>query len=117
MRLARNIAIIAAIAAAVAFLPGGGNGAEAVVTTISIAFLAAIGFAAFTLYRQQRETIWTIDDTRRAVLLGSVGVIVLAIAGADEAFDSGGGTLLWLLAVGGAIAAIVAVWRQATSYT
>jgi hypothetical protein len=38
----RNIAIILALAAAVDFLPGGGNAANAVLTTLSLIFLAAI---------------------------------------------------------------------------
>ena len=116
MTLARNIAVIALLALAVAFVPGGGNAADAILATISIAFMAAIAFSLFGLYRSQRETVWTLDDRNRAMLFGAVGVIVLCVAGSDKAFDSGGGTLLWIGALGLSIAAIISVWRNAHSY-
>ena len=52
MRNARNIAIIALVALLVAFLPGGGQAAEAAITVLMIAFLATLGFAARQIYRE-----------------------------------------------------------------
>lgn len=108
MRHLRNIAIIAALAFVVAAVPGGGNVAEAILTTISIAFLVVIGLAGFQIYRSQQLSIMSLSDRDRGILVGAVGLILLMVAGADEMLDTGLGALIWigLLAVAG-----VAIWR------
>jgi hypothetical protein len=117
VRTVRNIAIIAILALGVAFLPGGGNAAEAVVTALVLAFLATIGFAGYQAYRQNKLTFDTLPDERRAVLLAAVGVIVLMIAGADELLGGGGGgAVLWVLLTATSIVAIVSVWAEAHRY-
>ena len=117
MRTIRNIAIIALIAILVAFLPGGGQAARAAVTVLMMAFLATIGFAARQVYRENRLTYDTLPDDQRAVLLGSLGVIVLMIAGADEMLGGGGfGAVLWVTLIACAVLAIVGVWTRARSY-
>jgi acetyl-CoA carboxylase beta subunit len=116
VRAARNIAIIAVVAFPVAFLPGGGNVASAVVTTLTLAFLATLGLAGRQLYRENRLTVDTLPDVSRAELLVAVGIIVLMIAGTDELLDTGLGTVLWiaLLALSGL--AIARIWSDAHSY-
>ena len=52
------------------------------ITALTMAFLATLGFAACQLYRNNRLTVDTLPDDQRAVLLGSVGVLALMIAGA-----------------------------------
>jgi len=117
MRNARNIAIIVLIAVLVAFLPGGGQAAEAVVTVLVLAFLATLGFAARQIYRDNRLTYDTLPDDQRAVLLGSVGVIVLMIAGADEMLGGGGlGAVLWVTLLACAVLAIIGVWTRSRAY-
>jgi hypothetical protein len=116
VRIARNVAIILALAAAVAFLPSGGNVAEAVLTAITMAFLAAITWAIYALSRQNELTLATLSDGRRAVLYGALGLIALLIAGSDEMFSSGGGTLAWVLLLAAAVAAIWRIWIEANSY-
>ena len=108
MRHARNIAIILVLAFIVAAVPGGGNIAEGVLAAISIAFLLVIGLAGFQLYRSQRLTLDSFTDRQRAVLFGSIGLIVLMIAGADELLATGIGALVW---IGLMAAAAVAIWR------
>jgi hypothetical protein len=108
VRAVRNIAIIAALAFVVAAVPGGGNAATAVLTAITIAFLATIGWAGYQVYRSQQLAVLSLTDGQRAVLVGAVGVIVLMIAGADEMLNTGGGTLLW---IGLLAASVVALWR------
>ena len=61
-------------------------------------------------------TLATLSDGRRAILYGSLGLIALLIAGTDEFFASGGGTLAWILLLGAAIAAIWRVWAEANTY-
>jgi hypothetical protein len=116
VRTLRNVAIILALALAVAFAPSGGNFAEAVLTAISMGFLAAIAWTVFVLSRQNQLTLATLTDARRAILYGALGMIALLIAGSDELFASGGGTLVWVLLLGGSIAAIWRVWVDANTY-
>jgi FtsH-binding integral membrane protein len=108
MRVIRNIAIIAALAFVVAAVPGGGNAAEAVLATISIAFLVVIGLAGYQVYRSQRLTIMSLTDAQRGILVAAIGVIVLMIAGADEMLETGLGALVW---IGLIAASVVAIWR------
>jgi hypothetical protein len=116
VRAVRNVAIILALAAAVAFLPSGGNVAEAVLTAITMAFLAAIAWTLYVLSRQNELTLATLSDGRRAVLYGALGLIALLVAGSDEMFASGGGTLAWILLLVAAVAAIWRIWIEANSY-
>jgi hypothetical protein len=117
VRTLRNIAIIALVAVPVAFVPGGGQAAQAVLTALMLVFLAILGFTAWQIYRQNRLTFDTLPDDQRAVLLGSVGVIVLMIAGADEMLGGGGfGAVLWVLLVACAAIAVIGVWTRAHSY-
>jgi hypothetical protein len=117
VRNVRNIAIILLIAIPVAFLPGGGQAATAAITVLMMAFLATLGFAARQIYRENRLTYDTLPDDQRAVLLGSLGVIVLMIAGADEMLGGGGfGAVLWVTLVACAVLAIVGVWTRSRSY-
>ena len=54
----------------------------------------------FVLSRQNQLTLATLSDGRRAIFYGAFGVIALLIAGSDELFSTGGGTLLWILLLG-----------------
>ena len=116
MRRVRNIAIVLVLALAVAFLPAGGNIAEAVLTAITIGFLAAIAWTVYVLSRQNQLTLATLSDARRAILYGALGLIALLIAGSDEMFSSGGGTLAWLLLFAASVVAIWRIWIEANTY-
>ena len=116
MRTVRNIAIIAALALVVAAVPGGGNAADAVVTAISIAFLATIGFAGYQVYRSQQLAIISLSDRQRGVLAGAVGLIVLMVAGADEMLGTGLGALVWIGLVATAAVAIWRLWIESQTY-
>jgi hypothetical protein len=117
MRAARNIAIIALIALLVAFLPGGGQAAEAAITVLMMAFLASLGFGARQIYRENRLTYDTLPQDQRAVLLASVGVLVLMIAAADEWLGGGGlEAVLWVTLLACAVLAIIGVWTRSRAY-
>lgn len=116
MRTLRNVAIIMLLALAVAFAPAGGNVAEAVLTAITMGFLAGIAWMLFVLSRQNQLTLATLTDARRAILYGALGMIALLIAGSDELFSTGGGTLVWILLLGASVAAIWRVWVEANTY-
>lgn len=116
VRATRNIAIVMALAVVVAFVPAGGNAAETILTAITMGFLAAISWTLFRLSRQNELTLAALRDSRRALLYGALGLIALLIAGSDEMFASGGGTLAWIVLLGAAVAAIWKVWVEANSY-
>ena len=116
MRVARNIAIIMVLALGVAFVPGGGNVANGILTVLMLGFLTGISWFIYTLARENRFTLDTLADRSRALLYGALGLIVLLIAGTDELWDSGGGTLLWIILLGASVAAIWRVWLDARAY-
>ena len=104
------------LALGVAFVPGGGNAANTVLTALTMGFLAGITWLIYTLGRQNQLTLATLSDGRRAVLYAALGLIALLIVGTDELLDTGGGTLAWILLMGAAIAAIWRVWLEANTY-
>jgi hypothetical protein len=116
MRALRDVAIILLLAFAVAFVPGGGNAAEAVFTGLTMAFLAAIAWMLYALSRQNQLTLAALSDGRRAIFYGAFGLIALLVAGADRLFASGGGTLLWIVLLAASIAAIWRIWLDAHTY-
>ena len=116
VRNVRNVAIIMLLAAGVAFLPHGGNVAEAVFALLTMAFLAGISWMLFVLSRENQLTLATLDDKRRAILYGAFGLIALLIAGSDKLFSTGGGTFVWILLFAASIVAIWRVWVEANAY-
>lgn len=116
MRTARNVAIIMVLALGVAFLPSGGNIANAVVAALTMCLLAGVSWMLYILSRQNQLTLATLSDGRRAIFYGAFGMIALLIAGTTKLFSSGGGTLLWILLLGASVAAIWRVWIDANTY-
>lgn len=116
MQILRNVAIVMLLAAVVAFAPHGGNAADAILTAITMGFLAAIAWTLFVLSRQHQLALASLTDGRRAVLYGALGLIALLVAGSDEMFASGGGTLAWILLLGASVGAIWKVWAEANTY-
>jgi hypothetical protein len=117
MRAARNLAIVMLLALGVAFLPGGSNAAETVITALIMALLAGIAWMVYTLSRENQLTLAGLSDGRRAILYGAVGMVLLLIAGSDRMQASGGGTLLWILLLAASVAAIWKVWMDANTYS
>ncbi len=116
MRNLRNAAIIMVLALAVAFGPHGGNVADAILTAITMGFLAALAWMVFVLGRQNQLTLATLTDGRRAVLYAALGMLALLIAGSDKLFATGGGTLVWIILLGASVAAIWRIWIDANTY-
>ena len=113
MRTARNIAIIMLLALVVAVAPGGGNAADAILTVISIVFFALLVVAAWQLWLQHRLTYLGMTDGQRALFAGSLGAIVLMIAGASELTDNGAGLLVWIGVIALAVFTLIKVWGDA----
>jgi len=116
VKAARNVAIIMLLALGVAFLPGGGNAVDTVMTAIIMGFLAGISWMLYTLSRQNQLTLATLSDGRRAILYGAFGMLALLIAGQDKLWSSGPGTLLWVVLLAASVVAIWRIWSEANSY-
>ena len=113
----RNIAIIAALAAGVDFLPGGGAAAATVLSALMMIFFAAIAWLIYRVYHEQQLTLSTLTDGRKAGLFGAVGAIALLVVGYDDFTSWAGGLLLWIALMAGCVAVIFLVWRGATTYS
>ncbi len=116
MKAARNVAIIMLLALGVAFVPGGGNAVETILTLIVMGFLAGITWMLYTLARQNQLTLATLSDGRRAIFYGAFGMLALLIAGQDKLWSTGAGTLLWMLLLAGSVVAIWRIWTEANTY-
>jgi len=113
MRDLRNFGIIALVALAIAFVPGGDRTADTVMVALSMAFFAAIAWALYVLYRSRQLTLLSMTDGRRALLYGAIGALALLIVGYEEFRSWDGGVLVWLALMAAAVATIVVVVRDA----
>jgi TRAP-type C4-dicarboxylate transport system permease small subunit len=114
--LVRNIAIIAVIALAVVAVPGGGNAADTIIATISLAFMAAIAFLGYRLYRENQFTLSSLSDRHRGLLYGAIGLIFATLVATDRLWDTGLGLLTWFALLGAASFALFYVWSESRRY-
>jgi TRAP-type C4-dicarboxylate transport system permease small subunit len=84
VKMARNIAIIAVIAAAVAILPSGRPAVNVLLTVIGIAFFGAIAILGYRLYMENRFTLDALEQRERIVLYVSLAVALLGFAAANR---------------------------------
>jgi hypothetical protein len=112
----RNIAIIAAVAVLVAFLPGGGATAMVILGAISLAFMAAIGFLGYRLYVENRFTLWGMSAQHRGLLYGGVASATATLIATDRLWGSGLGTILWFIFLGGSGMAVWHAWSESRRY-
>jgi hypothetical protein len=116
LKVARNIAIILALAALVVWAPGGGTGSRIVIQAVSIAFLAVIAWFASIMYRQHRVALYSLGDSRRAALYGAIAVAVLTLSATGRMLTTGPGVLLWFVLIGAAAYTVIAiVWAARSS--
>jgi hypothetical protein len=113
----RNVLIIVALAAVVAFAPGGGDSAAFIGNLLSTAILVSLVLIAARVYRENRVAIFSLGDQHRGMLYGALGVIVVAMAARGEAFDSGAGSIIWFAAMAGAAFALFQVFRHYREYS
>jgi hypothetical protein len=116
-KVARNVAIVLALAAVVVYAPGGGTGSRVIIQAVSIAFLAVMAWFASVMYRQHRVSLYSLGDSRRAGLYAAIAVAVLTLSATSRLWGSGGaGVLVWLVLVGGAAYTLIAILWAARSY-
>ncbi len=114
VKTARNLAIVGLIALALTAAPGGGPVLDIVLTVLTMAFFAAIGVFGYRLYREHRTfTLDAMDDRRRLIFYGAVGLAFLVFAATPRLFSFGGlGVLAWIALLGLASFAVFRVFAS-----
>jgi hypothetical protein len=115
-KTARNIAILLVIAAAVAFIPGGGRAANTFSTTLGVVFAAGFGYAGVWFYRQNRVALYSLGDRRRVLLYGAIGVTLVTVAAKPRMWATGFGEFAWFVLIGLVVYTFVALYRYSRSY-
>jgi hypothetical protein len=116
MRTLRNIAIVALIAAAVQFLPGGGQVAEAFAATLWVVFGAGFGYFGYRLYREHRLTLYSLGQRYRALLYGGLALGLFTAVAQPRMWHTALGELIWFVMLGVAVYALIAVYRFSRTY-
>jgi hypothetical protein len=116
MVLARNIAIIAVVALAIVAVPGGGTAADVVVAVISLAFLGVMAWFGRRLYMENRMTLWALTTAHRALLYGGFAVAFMTFVATPRLWESGPGTLVWLVLLAASASAVYYVWVESRRY-
>ena len=117
LKTARNIGIIAAVALAIALIPGGGQTANLVLGTLSLGFLAAIGFLGYRLYMENRFTLWSMSTRHRAMLYGGIAGAAATLTATSRLWETGFGTVMWFVLLGGSGLAVYHAWVESRRYS
>jgi hypothetical protein len=112
----RNVLIIVAIGAAVAFLPGGGKTANFISSLLTTGLAIIFVLLGVRFYREHRVALFGLGDRHRGLLYGALAAVVVALAGRGVLLDTGIGTLVFFLLLFGAFGALYAVWQHHRSY-
>lgn len=108
----RTALIIVVIAAVVWAIPSGERSSDAVGQALSALIWAAFVLIGVRVYREGRGRIELLGDAHRLLLYGSIGLIVVAMAARPSMVGTGGGTLVWIVLLGAAVAMLYAVWQR-----
>lgn len=116
LKLTRNVAIVALIAAAVYFLPSGGRAARTFEALLYVGFGVAIGYIGLRFYREHHVALYSLGDRWRGLLYGGLAVGLLAFMARARLWQTGIGELFWFVLIGGVVYAFVAVFRRWRAY-
>jgi hypothetical protein len=116
MRVARNVAIVALIAAAVEFLPGGGRVAEAFAAALWVVFAAGLAFFGYRLYRERNVDLHSLGDRHRALLYGAIAVGFVTLASQPRMWQTNLGEFVWFALIGLTVYTLLAVYRYSRTY-
>jgi hypothetical protein len=116
LKTARNIAIIALIAAAVQFLPGGGRAVEAFAAALWVVFAAGFAFLGYRLYRERHVDLYGLGDRHRGLLYGALAVGFATAAAQPRMWQTAFGEFVWFALIGLAAYTLLAVYRYSRTY-
>jgi hypothetical protein len=112
----RNALIVLLIAGAVFAVPGGGRAASTFEAVLLVLFGVAIGYLGLRMYREYRVSLYGLGDRYRGLLYGAIAVGFVAIVARQRMWQTGLGELVWFVAVGLVVYALLAVFRHSRSY-
>lgn len=116
MRLARNFAIIAVLAALVAFAPAGGTVMSTALVALTMCFLGVIAWAIWTFASRNEFTFDAMTDRDRLLIYGAAGMVALLLTGTSRFFASGLGTVAWIVLLVGSVMIAWRTWQSANAY-
>jgi hypothetical protein len=116
LKMARNIAILVAIAAAVFFIPGGGRAAHTFEAVLLVAFGLGIGYFGLRIYRERRIELHSLGDHQRGLLYGAVALGFFEWVAKQRMWLTSVGELAWFVLAGIGVYALLVVYRQWRSY-
>lgn len=116
MKFARNFAMIALLALVITVVPGGDATRDTALTALRMAFLGGIGWFVYRAHRENPMMVSSLAEGWRAVHWGSLGLIAYLIAGYNQMWSTGTGTLLWIGLMAVSVVALFQVFRQAQTY-
>jgi hypothetical protein len=116
LRVLRNVAIVALIAAAVEFLPGGGRAVEAFAAALWVVFASGIAFFAYRIYRERAADLHGLGDRHRGMLYGALAVGFLTAAAQPRMWHTAVGEFVWFVLVGMVVYTLLAVYRYSRTY-
>jgi tellurite resistance protein TehA-like permease len=111
-KVAINVVVVVALAAAVFALPGGGEAADLVVGVLSTLVLMSLVLFGWRMYREHRIDLYSLGDPYRGALYAAAAAIVFALAGRVRLLETGAGTIVWFAVVGAAVYALYRVYQQ-----
>lgn len=118
MQFAWKLGVVMLIALVLVVLPGGGNALDVILTLLTIAFLGAIAFLGYRMFRQYRIDIDSLAPNVRLVLYGSLGLAILTFVATDRLFDEGGAAVLvWFALLALCSYGLYWTWTRYRSYT
>ena len=116
MKTARNLAIVALIAAAVYLLPGGGRVANTFEAILLVGFGVGIAYLGLRLYREHRIALHTLGDGYRALLYGALAVGTVTVLARARMWQTSVGELIWFALMGLVVYALITVYRYWRAY-
>ncbi len=114
--MARNIAIVLAIALAVDLLPGGDRAATTFEAILLIGFGVGFGYLGLRLYRENRVAVHGLGDRHRAILYGSLATVAFVAVGRARMWETTLGELTWFALVALVIYGLMVVYRHWRTY-
>ena len=115
LKVIRNVTIIALLALILTVLPAGDNITDGLLVALSLILLGAVALLVVRFWQQSSLTRDAMTDRQRGLVYGGLGAIALMVAGTDELFDTGAGTVAWLVIVGLSAWLVFNTWREANS--
>jgi hypothetical protein len=116
LKTALNVAIVAAIAAAVYFLPSVERAASTFLAVLWVAFGLGIALLGVRLYRENRVALYGLGDRHRGLLYGALALGVFLAAARQRMWHTGIGELIWFALVALVVYTLIATYRYSRSY-